>query len=176
MSQETNELVLTALRSRITRVFPAQVRAAIEPLTDEQLWWRPNESSNSIGTIILHLTGSLNHFLNRNIGGIEYIRDRAEEFAARREVPKSELLARFDEMTGRAGQTFDSLTPAALGHPSPEPTMHTIVAEDLINVASHLANHAGQIVWIAKMLNAGAVSDVWIKTHRELGAWGKKGT
>lgn len=176
MSQETNELVLTALRSRITRVFPAQVRVAIDPLTDEQVWWRPNESSNSIGTIILHLTGSLNHFLNRNIGGIEYTRDRAEEFAARRAVPKSELLALFDEMVGRAERTFENLTPVALGNPSPEPAMHTIVAEDLINVAVHLANHVGQIVWIAKMLNAGAVSDVWIKTHRELGAWKKKNT
>lgn len=169
-----NDLVLAALRSRITLVFPAQVRTAVAGLSEEQLWWRPNEASNSIGNLVLHLAGSLNHYLNRNIGHIDYTRDRAAEFAERREIPKAELLAVFDDMVARAERTFDSLTPASLDAPSPEPAMHTIVIEDLINVAMHLSNHAGQIVWIAKMLDAGSVDDVWIKTHRNLGAWKKK--
>ncbi|MGZ8710740.1 MAG: DUF1572 family protein [Thermoanaerobaculia bacterium] len=166
-------VALAALRSRITRVFPAQVRAAVDTLTEEQMWWRPNEESNSVGNIILHLTGSLNHFLNRNIGGIEYARDRAAEFAERRAIPKKELLAMLDDMVARAERTFEGLTPERLGDPSPEPKMHSIVLEDLLNAATHLANHAGQIVWIAKMLRGGAIDDVWIKTHRQLGAWKK---
>jgi len=168
-----DELLLDALRSRITAVFPAQVRGAIEPLTDEQLWWRPNEQSNSIGNIVLHLAGSLNYFLNRNIGGIDYTRDRAAEFAERREIPKTELLAVFDDMVAKAVRTFDTLTPDRLGGPSPEPSMHKIVLQDLLNVLAHLANHAGQIVWIAKMLRGDAIDEIWIKTHREQGAWRK---
>ena len=167
-----NDITLTALRSRITRVFPAQIRAAVEPLTDEQIWWRPNEQSNSIGNILLHLTGSLNHFLNRNVGGIDYTRDRAAEFAERRTIPKAELLALFEDMVARAERTFDALTPERLGDPSPEPKMHSIVLEDLLNVLAHLANHTGQIVWIAKMVR-GDIGDVWIKTHRSEGAWKK---
>ncbi|MGZ8780165.1 MAG: DUF1572 family protein [Thermoanaerobaculia bacterium] len=170
---EMSAVALAALRSRITRVFPAQVRAAVDTLTEEQMWWRPNEESNSVGNIILHLTGSLNHFLNRNIGGIEYARDRAAEFAERRAIPKKELMAMFDDMVARAERTFEGLTPERLGDPSPEPKMHSIVLEDLLNAATHLANHAGQIVWIAKMLRGGAIDDVWIKTHRQLGAWKK---
>lgn len=170
---EMSAVALAALRSRITRVFPAQVRAAVDTLTEEQMWWRPNEESNSVGNIVLHLTGSLNHFLNRNIGGIEYARDRAAEFAERRAIPKKELLAMLDDMVARAERTFDGLTPERLGDPSPEPKMHSIVLEDLLNAATHLANHAGQIVWIAKMLRGGAIDDVWIKTHRQLGAWKK---
>lgn len=166
-----NDIALNAFRTRITRVFPEQIRAAIAPLTDEQIWWRPNESSNSIGNLILHLTGSLNHYLNRNLGGIEYKRDRAAEFAERTEVPRAELLALFDDMVARAGRTFDSLTPDRLASPSPEPSMHVMVVEDLINVTAHLSNHAGQIVWIAKMLAGGAVEEVWIRTHKKEGAW-----
>jgi uncharacterized damage-inducible protein DinB len=168
-----NDITLEALRSRITKVFPAQVRAAVDTLTDEQVWWRPNEESNSVGNIVLHLTGSLNHFLNRNIGGIDYTRDREAEFAERRAIPKSELMARFDEMVAHAERTFDGLTPERLGEPSPEPKMHAVVLEDLLGVLAHVANHAGQIVWIAKMLRGGAIDDVWIRTHRELGAWRK---
>jgi len=146
--------------------------AAVEPLTDAQIWWRPNEQSNSIGNILLHLTGSLNHFLNRNVGGIDYSRDRAAEFAERRAIPKAELLALFDDMVARAERTFDALTPERLGDPSPEPKMHSIVLEDLLNVLAHLANHTGQVVWIAKMVR-GDLGDVWIKTHRSEGAWKK---
>lgn len=169
-----NDLALAALRSRITRVFPAQIHAALSPLTDEQVWWRPNEESNSIGNIVLHLTGSLNHFLNRNLGGLDYTRDRAAEFAERKAIPKVELLDSFDEMIAHAMRTFDGLTVERLDEPSPEPKMHTIVLEDLMNILAHLANHAGQIVWIAKMLYAGPIDDVWIQTHRELGAWKKR--
>lgn len=168
-----NDIILTALRSRITKVFPAQIRAAVDTLDDAQVWWRPNEESNSVGNIVLHLTGSLNHFLNRNIGGMEYARDRAAEFAERRAIPKGELMALFDDMVARAERTFDALTAERLGEPSPEPKMHSIVLEDLMNIAMHLANHAGQIVWIAKMLRGGAIDEVWIRSHREQGAWKK---
>jgi uncharacterized damage-inducible protein DinB len=167
-------LALNALRARITRVFPAQIRAAVNALTDEQLWWRPNETSNSIGNLVLHLSGSLDHYLNRNLGGLDFTRDRPAEFNERREIPKAELLARFDEMVANAEKTFDSLTVERLGDPSPEPKMYTIAFEDVLNVAIHLSNHAGQIVWIAKMLDAQAIDEVWMRTHRAEGGWKPK--
>jgi uncharacterized damage-inducible protein DinB len=165
------EIALEALRVRITRVFPDQIRAAIAPLSDDQFHWRPNESSNSIANLILHLTGSLNHYLNRNLGQLQYQRDRPREFSDRTERSKSELLEIFDEMLRKAERTFEGLTAERLGDPSPEPSMHKLVIEDLINIAAHLANHTGQIVWIAKMLEAGAIDEVWIRSHRSGGAW-----
>lgn len=169
-----NDIALAALRSRITGVFPAQIRTALASLSDEQLWWRPNEKSNSIGNLVLHLTGSLNHYFNRNLGGLDYTRDRAAEFAERRVLPKAEVLALFDEMVANAERTFERLTVDTLGTPSPEPTMHTIVFEDVMNVALHFSTHTGQIVWIAKMLNEGALDEVWMKSHRDKGAWKKR--
>ena len=166
-----NEIALEALRIRITDVFPQQIRKALEPLTDEQLWWRPNEQTNSIGNLVLHLTGSLNHYLNRDFGGLDFTRDRAGEFKERRPIPKAEVLAGFDEMVARARQTFASVRPERLAEPSTEPAINRYVFEDLLNIALHLSNHAGQIVWIAKMLVEGAVDEVWIKTHRSTGAW-----
>jgi hypothetical protein len=169
-----NDIVLAALRTRITGVFPDQIRVAIAPLTDEQLWWRPNESSNSIANLMLHLTGSLNTFLNRNLGGLDYTRDREAEFAERRMMPKAEVLALFDEMTANAVRTFDGLTPEGLSAPSPEQAMVSFVVEDLVNILAHIAAHTGQILWIAKMLTDGSLGDVWMKSHRAQGAWKKR--
>lgn len=169
--EQVSAATIEALRMRITLVLPAQIRESIAALSDDEIWWRPNESSNSIGNLILHLSGSLNHFLNRAIGGIAYERDRPAEFAERRQIPRAELLATFEDMVANAVRTFESLTVARLGDPSPEPRLHALVIEDLISVAVHLSTHAGQIIWIAKMLREGSVSEVWIKTHRQLGAW-----
>lgn len=166
-----NDITLNAFRTRITAVFPKQIRAAVEKLTDEQLWWRPNEASNSIGNLLLHLTGSLNLYLNRNLGALDYTRDRAAEFSERRPMRKAELMAMFDEMVANAVRTFDGLTPERLAEPSPEPAMHSLVIEDVIGVMAHLATHTGQIVWIAKMFDGGNVHEVWIKSHRSEGAW-----
>lgn len=174
MNQTLNQTLLDALRNRITGVFPAQIRAAVAPLNDEQLWWRPDERANSIANLILHLTGSLNYFLNRNLGDLAYDRNRAAEFAARTTMSKEELLAHFDAMVEEAARTFARLTPERLEAPSPEPAMSTIVVEDLINITAHLAAHAGQIVWISKMLAAGALDEIWIATHRDEGAWKKR--
>ena len=162
---------LSSLRARVTKVFPAQIRECLNQLDDEQIWWRPNETSNSIGNLVIHLSGSLNHYLNRQIGGIEYDRDRAAEFAERRHIPKAELLAIFDDMTSKAEKTFDAITVERLGDPSPEQKMYTLLIEDLISVATHIANHTGQILWITKMLREGSLDDIWMKTHKRLGGW-----
>jgi uncharacterized damage-inducible protein DinB len=169
-----NDIVLAALRTRITGVFPEQIRVAVAPLTDEQLWWRPNETSNSIGNLLLHLTGSLNHFLNRNLGSLDFARDRDAEFAERHARPKAEVLAAFEEMVANAVKTFDGLTVNSLAAPSPEPKMVSIVVEDLINILAHIAAHTGQIIWIAKMLTEHSLDDVWMKAHRSQGAWKKR--
>jgi len=171
MADEIAAAVLDSLRARITAVFPAEIRQCVEMLDDEQIWWRPNESSNSVGNIVLHVTGSLNHYLNRQVGGFEYSRDREAEFAERRHIPKAELLQMFDAMVAKAEQTFNALTPQRLGDPSPEPKMYTILVGDLIGIATHLANHTGQVLWITKLLREGAVDEVWMRTHKHLGGW-----
>lgn len=172
-STDLASVTLDSLRARITGVFPTQIRAAIEPLGDEQIWWRPNESSNSIGNLMLHLAGSVQLYLNKLHGGVEFTRDREAEFNERTHIPKQELLARFDEVFATAVETFDKLTPEYLTRPSPVPSMHQFAVQDLINIAAHVSTHAGQIVWIAKALTGQSLDDVWMTSHREHGGWKK---
>jgi hypothetical protein len=172
--QERNDIsrfALKALRTRITKVLPAQIRSCIEELGEAQLWWRPNEQSNSVGNLVLHIRGAILHFLCRGLGGLEYERDRSAEFAMRSSISKLELLAMFDEMIDKATQTLDALEPSRLSEPSTEPAYYSIVFEDIFGVAIHLATHTAQIVYITKMLQEGSVNDLWTQTHRELGAW-----
>jgi len=173
-ADDINSVALAALATRIGKVFPAQIRPCVEQLTEEQIWWRPNNASNSVGNLVLHVRGAVMHFLCYRIGGFEYKRDRPAEFSEQGPISKQQLLALFDEMVEKADQTFANLDNSRLSAPSTEPAYYSILLEDLLGIAFHLATHTGQIIYVTKMLQEGSVDDLWSRTHRAQGAWKKE--
>src|ERR1051325_2238352 len=111
---EFEELVLEALQSRITRILPAQVLSCVEELNEAQLWWRPNETSNSVGNLVLHLSGSMRHYIAKTVGEIEYARNRRAEFDERGPLPKAEVIAIFREMLEQVAQVLGDFDRARL--------------------------------------------------------------
>lgn len=166
-SKNLNTVALEALRNRITKVFPAQIRKCVEELSDDQLWFRGNDESNSVGNLVLHMSGSMRHYLCRSIGGFEYTRDRPAEFAERGPLPKPQLLAIFDETINQAEKTLAAFDPARFMDPIQEPGYGSTLFEQIYSVAIHFAAHAGQIVYATKMLKAGALDEIWNKSHKE---------
>ena len=160
-------------RLRIVRAFPRQIHAAVESLDDAQLWWRPHAHANSVGTLVRHLSGNVRTLVGRGIGGSGYVRDREGEFAGP-PLPRAELLAEFDAAVAEADGVLSGLTAERLAGPSADPTFFPTVLEDVLNVTIHMSTHVGQMVWIAKMLREGALDDVWRRTHREAGAYGRR--
>ena len=161
---------LEALRVRITKVLPSQIRSCLDQLNDEQIWWRPNEQTNSVGNLTLHICGAVMHFLCRGVGGQKYLRDRPAEFATRA-LQRPELIAKLDEMVSKAEETFAGLNGSRLRDDSTEPAYYSTVFEDLFGVAIHMAVHTGQIVYATKMLKEGSINDLWTQTHKTTGAW-----
>lgn len=159
-------VALEALRSRITRTIPTQIKSCVEELNEEQLWWRPNEQANSVGNLVLHLSGSMRHYLSRGVGGFEYDRDRPAEFAERGPLPKAQVLAIFDETIDQAAQVLDSFDTARFLEPTDEQSYVPTVFDLILNISIHLATHAGQIVYITKMLKEGSVDELWIRAHK----------
>jgi uncharacterized damage-inducible protein DinB len=164
------DTALQALCIRITKVLPTQIRSCLDQLSDEQIWWRPNEQANSVGNLTLHICGAVMHFLCRGVGGHDYLRNRPTEFATQR-LPRSELLKTFDTMVDEAEQTFARMNASRLREESTEPTYYSTVFEDLFGVAIHMAVHTGQIVYVTKMLKEGSINDLWTQTHNTTGAW-----
>ena len=80
-----NELA-TAIATETDRRLEASVgkiRHCVAQLSDEQLWWRPAESMNSIGNLVLHLAGNLRQWIVSGVGGETDTRERGREFAER---------------------------------------------------------------------------------------------
>jgi uncharacterized damage-inducible protein DinB len=164
--KDLNAVALAALHSRITRIIPAQIRKCVEELSEEQLWWRPNDASNSVGNLVLHVSGSMRHYLSRGVGGIEYHRDRPSEFSERGPVPKADLLATFDETIAQAAQVLDSFDTSRFLEATDEQNYVPTMFDLIYNITIHLATHAGQIVYITKMLKEGSVDELWIRAHK----------
>jgi len=76
-------------RFRLRGDYQVKITAAVTELTDEQIWWRPNDASNSVGNLILHLCGNARQWIVSGVGGAPDTRDRASEFAARSIRPES---------------------------------------------------------------------------------------
>src|SRR5262249_26274995 len=86
-------LFLRQARFALSEEFLIKIAGTIEPLSDDQLWWRPNQESNSIGNLLLHLAGNARQWMIAGVGGAEDLRDRDREFSERTRIPKAELLA-----------------------------------------------------------------------------------
>ncbi|HEV8482099.1 MAG TPA: DUF1572 family protein [Blastocatellia bacterium] len=161
-----DQVALAAFRNRITKILPAQVRSCIEDLSEEQLWWRPNDKSNSVGNLVLHVSGSTRHYLSRSIGHMKYERDRPAEFSERGPVAKITLLAIFDETIAQAVSVLDAFETSRFTEPTEEPNYFGTVFEQILGITMHLATHTGQIVYATKMLKEGSVDELWIRAHK----------
>src|SRR5262249_50545281 len=78
-------------RFRLLEDYFVKIVSAVDALDDEQVWRRPNESSNSVGNLLLHMSGNVRQWIISGVGAAEDTRDRASEFAARGSVIKTEL-------------------------------------------------------------------------------------
>src|SRR5215813_15322750 len=74
-----------------------QTHKWVDQLSEEQLWRRPFAHGNSVGHLILHMTGNLSYYIGARVADTGYVRNRDREFTESRPIPREEVLAAFDE-------------------------------------------------------------------------------
>jgi len=133
-----------------------KIEQAVAPLTGEQLWWRPNEGSNSIANLLAHLHGNLSQWVLAGLGGRPFERHRDEEFAARGGRSKSELLADLaaTATVTRCKETIRALSPEELARVRRIQKYELDGYRALFHTVEHMSYHTGQIVLVAKMFGA----------------------
>jgi len=144
----------------------SKIERATAGLTDESLWWRANERSNSIANLLLHLDGNLSQWVLGGLLGQTIVRHRSEEFAARGTAGRTELLARLAGTVGRCRSGVAALDREALARPLSIQGYETDGAGALFHAVEHMSYHAGQIVLLAKALLPGEVELEFYPQHR----------
>jgi uncharacterized damage-inducible protein DinB len=145
------DLFLEFSRRKLLQQYWPRLRKAVEPLSDEQIWWRPNEASNTIGNLILHLNGNVWQWLVASFNRLEDQRDRPAEFKATGDLSAGDLLERLSQTLDEAAKVLARLTHEELltiwqiqGY-----TVTGLAA--VYQVVEHFGLHYGQIVYITKM-------------------------
>ncbi len=164
---------LTALflgfsREKLLDEYWPRLRRCVESLTDQQLWWRPDESSNSIGNLILHLNGNVRQWLVSSFNGLEDNRNRPAEFSERGVIPATELLKKLAATMQDASEVLARLTEADLLATFQIQGYTVNGLEAVYQVVEHFGMHYGQIVYITKLLR---VEDLGF--YRELNDTGR---
>ena len=119
-------------------------------LSNEDIWWRPNAESNSIGNLLLHVLGSLNQWILGGIGGAKVHRERQQEFGQRTPIPNADLLSRLNSTRNDVDRVISGLDPAKLSN-----KMHAAGKEitwmfAIFLMTQHLSMHTGQFITLTK--------------------------
>ncbi len=131
--------------------FP-RLRKCLEELDEEEIWYRPNENSNAVGNLVLHLCGNLHQWVVATLGQSENTRQRAQEFAERQPIPRQQLLDKLSELEEQIAPLLDRLEEEQLLKTYRVQIFKPSGMGILIHVSEHFSYHLGQISYITKML------------------------
>jgi uncharacterized damage-inducible protein DinB len=129
-----------------------RVERAVRSVPPEKLYVKPFAYGNSIGHLVLHLTGNLNHYVGAVIAGTGYVRDRPREFTESAPPPAQEALARFRDAVGMVVRTVRSLDDAGWRTPIREEQPIQTRFGLVLVCAAHLNNHIGQMSYLVRAL------------------------
>lgn len=140
--------------ARYFRHLAARVEKAALAVPEDQFWTKPFSYGNSIGHLVLHLTGNLNHYVGALVAGTGYVRDREHEFIDPARYPRDEVLARFRDAVAMVVRTVETQDEASFViSVDAQPPIKTRLGLFLV-CAAHLNNHIGQMSYLVQALQS----------------------
>ncbi|HUR54453.1 MAG TPA: DUF1572 family protein [Gemmataceae bacterium] len=150
---------MTDLRNSLTHAIHDELDAAlsriahcVSQLTDDQVWSRERADMNSIGNLVLHLTGNVGQMIVSGIGGVADTRQRQAEFDARGPVPKADLLAGLSAVEGRAKLAFADASDAVLCSPIAVGKYDYTGMQAVIRCVAHFRGHTQEIIHMTRSI------------------------
>jgi uncharacterized damage-inducible protein DinB len=131
--------------------FLPRLRHCLDQFPETDLWWRPNEASNSVGNLILHLAGNLRQWIVEGLGGVPSNRNRDGEFAARGPVSKDQLVSKIEAAVKDTVTVLRDFNTTALLDRRKVQAYEVTPLQAVYHVVEHFSYHLGQILYIYKL-------------------------
>src|SRR3977135_3586999 len=151
---KTCQSFIASARAYFAEDYLPKIERSLDLLTDEQIWWRANPQSNSIGNLLLHLSGNVRQWIVCGVGGAPDNRDRDSEFAQRDRIPSRELLAGLKQTLSEADAALARFDAGKLRDQYSIQGRDVTALAAIFHVVEHFSMHAGQILYITKQLTA----------------------
>jgi len=131
-----------------------RIAKCLAQLNEYQVWQRPNDVSNSIANLILHLCGNITQYIQSSLGGQMDLRMRDLEFESREGFDKAELMAQLNQTVTEAIEVIEQTSEAELLRVRPVQAYQMSGMGCLLHVVEHYSYHTGQIAFYTKLLTA----------------------
>jgi uncharacterized damage-inducible protein DinB len=152
------------------RQLESRISHCLGLLSTEQIWWRGSEECNSVGNLVLHLSGNVRQWIISSIGGASDLRQRDSEFAARGNIDGAELRVQLTQTMDEAIRVIEGITLNRLSDTIRVQGYNKTVLEAVYHVVEHFSLHTGQIMYVTKLLrkeDLGFYRHLGAPAHRE---------
>ncbi len=128
------------------------IEKCLDQLSEDEIWMKANNNSNSIGNLILHLCGNITQYIISAIGEKEDQRDRDEEFNTEGGFTGTELIQQLQTVV------LEAITIIIQTNKDTLLKVHAVQGFKLsgigiiMHVVEHLSYHTGQIAFFTKLL------------------------
>lgn len=151
VSPDIPQAFLEQSRAQLRDEYVPKIQACLDKLSEDDVWWRPNDASNSVGNLVLHLCGNARQWIVASIQGQHDIRLRSAEFAADGEFDRAMLGDLLKTTLADVDAVLAGLSPAALTEGRSVQGFEMTVMQAVYHVVEHFSGHTGQITYITKM-------------------------
>jgi uncharacterized damage-inducible protein DinB len=153
---------------RFSKAFE-RITHAVSQLDDQQIWYRPSSTSNSVGIILQHVSGNLHQWICSAIGGDVFQRNRPQEFKDGNSVSQKDILLKIHALDKRIQEVLSQVAPESLLSYRRIQGFDETVLSAIIAALTHLELHSGQISFLAKFILDKEYKVSWQPLNKEQG-------
>ena len=150
MPQEISRLLIDETRFRLLEESIPRLHKCLDHLSEEDIWFRPNENTVSIGNLVLHLCGNVRQWLVSGLGGAPDHRERQLEFDEKGPLPTGKLKENLDTLSAEIEATLKGITDLELIEQHHVQGNQVSGVTILVHVVEHFSYHVGQVTILVK--------------------------
>ncbi len=144
------EGILFEVRRRIHEEGMHRIKYCLDQLTDQDIWFRPNPNSNSVGNLVLHLCGNARQWVVAGLTDKADTRNRDDEFEEQGPIPVDDLKNLLDTTWQEVNEALEQLSPDDLLQAYDVQGFKESGISILMHVVEHFSYHVGQITYFVK--------------------------
>lgn len=152
-ADKNNEVAQALIAECQRRLFDEslpRLKKCLSLLNEDEIWFRPNAETVSVGNLVLHLCGNVRQWIVSALGGAPDTRERAQEFSEPGPIAKAALIQTLDEAMAEVSRVLKELAPASLLELRKVQGFDESAVSILVHVVEHFSYHVGQISYIVK--------------------------
>ncbi|MBT8232762.1 MAG: DUF1572 family protein [Saprospiraceae bacterium] len=129
-----------------------RIKKCLSMLSEKEVWHNQNKNTNSVGNLILHLSGNVTQYILSGIGDAEDLRVRDEEFDTTARISKDKLIAKIESTLHAANKTIQNIREEDLTKEIRVQGFSETTLSVIIHVIEHFSYHVGQITYYTKYI------------------------